>query len=230
MKAKGKRQKPALSLVEGAKGKNGELLQKNVQFCRLLSGFRCLQTLGTLDTLGTLGTFFAFCLLMAASVYAHEDQPVQPAQSALIRDIGFDQRLGEQLPLDLVFRNEAGQSIQLKDYFGTKPVILVLAYYECPRLCPIVLDGLVSSLRVLSFNVGEQFTVITVSIDPRETPSVAMAKKDRYIQHYARSGTADRVLSLSKEGWHFLTGEEASIHRLAEAVGFRYTYDEKRKE
>ena len=107
--------------------------------------------------------------------------------------------------------------VQLGDYLGHKPVILTLNYYECPMLCPLVLEGLLRSLRALSFTVGEQFDVVTVSIDPGETPALAATTKARYLRDYGRSEAAT--------GWHFLTGDEASIQRLTEVVGFRYAYD-----
>jgi protein SCO1 len=134
-----------------------------------------------------------------------------------LRDIGFEQRLGESIPLDVVFRDELGEAVRLGDYFDTKPVILVLGYYECPMLCGLVRDGLAQSLRALAFAVGEQYVVITVSVDPRETPAHATAKKVQTLRSYARPGAA--------LGWHFLTGEEASIRHLAQAVGFRYAFD-----
>jgi protein SCO1/2 len=143
----------------------------------------------------------------------------QNERPALLRDVGIDQRLNEQVPLDLRFRDEAGRTVRLGDYFGRKPVILALVYYECPMLCTEVLNGLVGSLKVLSFDVGNQFTVVTVSFNPRETPALAAAKKAAYLGRYARPGAAG--------GWHFLTGEEPSIAALTRAVGFHYTYDPK---
>ena len=143
--------------------------------------------------------------------HAQETRPAVPG------NLGIDQRLNAQVPLDLRFRDETGRSVQLGDYFGSKPVILALVYYRCPMLCPLVLDGLVSSLRVLSFTAGNQFTVVVVSFNPRETPELAAAKKETSLQRYARPG--------AEGGWHFLTGEEQAIARLAGAVGFRYAYD-----
>lgn len=144
--------------------------------------------------------------------------PAAPSQlPPLLRDVGFNQRLSEQIPPDLVFRDEAGDTVRLGDYLGARPVILTMAYYECPMLCSLVLDGLSQSLRALPFNIGEQFVVVTVSFDPRDTPTHAAAKKAQYLRTYARHGAA--------EGWHFLTGEEASIRQLTEAVGFRYAAD-----
>ena len=107
--------------------------------------------------------------------------------------------------------------VQLGEYFGARPVILILDYYQCPRLCPLVLDALLASLRMLPLTVGKQFGVLIVSIDARDTPAVAAAKKAQYLERYGRPDTAD--------GWHFLTGEPEAIQRLATTVGFRYTYD-----
>ena len=147
---------------------------------------------------------------------------VAPAQDGLprpLRGVGFDQRLDEQVPLDLMFSDETGSTVRLGDYFGGKPVILVLAYYKCPRLCTEVLNGLVRALMDVPFDAGNQFAVLTVSFDPRETPVLAAAKKKTYLERYGRPGAA--------AGWHFLTGDEPSIKRLTEAVGFRYVYDPK---
>ncbi|MGE5444001.1 MAG: SCO family protein [Ignavibacteriales bacterium] len=135
----------------------------------------------------------------------------------IIGKVGFDQRLNEQVPLDLVFRDETGKPVRLGDYFGKKPVILLLAYYNCPMLCGEALNGLVRSLQDLSFKVGNEFNVVTVSFNPNETPQIAAAKKKIYILRYARPGAAD--------GWHFLTGKQDSIEKLTRAVGFRYAYD-----
>ena len=135
----------------------------------------------------------------------------------VLRNVGIDQKLNQQVPLDLAFRDEAGDVVRLGDYFGSKPVILMLVYYECPMLCSTALNGLLESLKQLKFDVGKQFEVLTVSFDPTEKPSLAAAKKALYVGTYGRPGAAD--------GWHFLTGDQDSIHRLTEAVGFRYNYD-----
>lgn len=136
----------------------------------------------------------------------------------VLQGVKFEQRLGEQVPLDLLFHDEAGRAVRLRDYFGAKPVVLVLAYYRCPRLCTQVLNGLEDGLASLeAFSIGREFNVVTVSFDARETPELAAAKKASYIQKYGRPGAAD--------GWHFLTGDETSIKRLTEAVGFYYNYD-----
>jgi protein SCO1/2 len=131
------------------------------------------------------------------------------------QDVGIDQRLGEHIPLDLEFRDERGQTVKLASYFGKKPVVLALVYYQCPMLCTLVLNDLVRALRALPLELGRDFEIVTVSIDPRETPQLAATKKASYVETYGRDGSA----------WHFLVGDEASIGALARAIGFRYVYD-----
>jgi len=143
--------------------------------------------------------------------------PADTQRPQVLRDVGFDQRLGAQVPLDLPFRDEAGRDVHLGDYFTGKPVILVLAYYRCPRLCTLVLNGVMESLQELAFKAGDEFQVVAVSFDARETPEIAAAKKAAYLERYGRPG--------SEAGWHFLTGDQPAIDRLTEAVGFRYHYD-----
>jgi protein SCO1/2 len=152
-----------------------------------------------------------FLLLFACGARAQDVTPPE------LRDVGVTQRLDEQLPLDLEFLDEAGGRVSLQDYFGDRPVILSLVYYECPMLCTLVLNGLLRALRALAFNVGEEFEVLTVSFDPRETPALAAAKKENYVGEYGRPEAA--------QGWHFLTGEEPAIEALTRSVGFRYRYD-----
>ena len=141
------------------------------------------------------------------------------AQPQIFSQVGIDQRLNAQVPLDLTFRDEQGKTVKLGDYFGKRPVILTLVYYQCPMLCTQVLNGLTSSLNVLKFDVGKEFDVVTVSIDPRETPAMAMAKKQTYIGRYRRA--------TAPLGWHFLTGDQPQIAALTQAVGFRYAFDPK---
>jgi protein SCO1/2 len=140
----------------------------------------------------------------------------------ILGKVGIDQRIGERVPLDLVFTDESGREVRLGDYFGTRPVVLALVYYECPMLCTQVLNGLVSALGVMNFEPGREFEVVTVSINPKEGPGLAAQKKAAYLERYGRPHTAG--------GWHFLTGDDASIKRLADAVGFRYEYDEEIKQ
>ena len=135
--------------------------------------------------------------------------------------VGIDQKLNEQLPLDLVFRNESGASVKLGDYFGQKPVVLSLVYYDCPMLCTQVLNGMVSAFKVMSFKPGEEFEVVTVSFDPRETYALAAAKKKTYLGYLPEAKRAGAT-----SGWHFLTGDEANIKRLTTAIGFRYHFDD----
>lgn len=135
-----------------------------------------------------------------------------------LQKVSFEQRLNEQVPLDLTFRDETGREVRLADYFKAgRPVLLSLVFYECPMLCNQVLNGLVGSIKTLSFNAGKEFEVLTVSFDPREGPELARAKKDSYMLRYQRPGTED--------GWHFLTGDAKAIEALTRAVGFHYYYD-----
>ena len=136
-----------------------------------------------------------------------------------LKNVGIEQRLNEQIPPALAFRDESGKAVQLGDYFGKKPMILTLVYYQCPMLCGEVLSGLNSALRVLKFDVGKEFDVLTVSFDPKETPEMAAAKKTEYLRRYGRPGAA--------AGWHFLTGPPSSIDALTKAAGFQYQYDSK---
>lgn len=143
---------------------------------------------------------------------AADQEPTGPLSA-----VAFEQRLEAQLPLELSFRDEAGRAVRLADFFGRGPVILSLNYFECPNLCPIQLQALARMLRALPFVVGRELTVLTVSIDPGGTPDLARRKKDELLALYRRPE--------AEQGWHLLTGDEDSIRRLTEAVGFRYRYD-----
>jgi protein SCO1 len=134
-----------------------------------------------------------------------------------LKNVGIEQHLDDQIPPDLVFRDETSKSVRLGDYFGKKPMILNLVYYQCPMLCGEVLSGLESALRVLKFDVGKEFDVLTVSFDPRETPDMATKKKAEFLKRYGRPSSAD--------GWHFLTGPQESIDALTKVAGFQYQYD-----
>jgi len=131
--------------------------------------------------------------------------------------VGIDQHLNEMLPLDLTFTDESGKEVRLGDYFGTMPVVLALVYYQCPMLCNELLNGLVSSLGVLPFDVGREFSVVVVSFNPEEEPSLARDVKSAYLKRYGHRG--------DPSSWHFLTGSAPSINGLTQAVGFRYGYD-----
>jgi protein SCO1/2 len=143
--------------------------------------------------------------------------PVDPGA-----DIGFDQRLGGQVDLDLPFRDESGRDVRLRDYVRDRPVVLSLAYYGCPMLCGLALQGLAGSLKPLAFEPGREFVVLTVSFNPRETPAMARAARDSALAAYGRPGGAS--------GWHFLTGDEEAIRRLTDDVGFRYAWDEESRQ
>lgn len=139
-----------------------------------------------------------------------------------LQEIRFDQKLDTPLPLDTTFRDEDGRAVQIGEYFGAKPAVLAFVYYDCPMLCTQVVNALASSLRTLSLTAGEEFDVVLVSFDPRETPALAKQKKAEAVARYGRPETAG--------GWHFLTGDEPAIRRLTEAAGFRYVWDEDTKQ
>jgi protein SCO1 len=143
----------------------------------------------------------------------------QPASTmpAVLREIGFDQNLNGNVPLETVFRDETGTIVRLGDYFGRRPVVLVFAYYACPMLCTQVINGLSTALNVLSLAPGKDFEIVTVSFDPHDTPATASAKKAVYLDRYKRAGAA--------QSWHFLTGDQPSIDQLTKAAGFRYVWD-----
>lgn len=143
-------------------------------------------------------------------------------QKKILDQVAVEQRLNTQVPLNLTFRDETGKTVRLGDYFGKRPVILVLAYYECPMLCTVVLNELTRSLNALDYTIGKEFEVITVSISPTETPELALKKKQTYLSAYKKKG--------AEHGWHFLVGDEPNIKALANAVGFQYTYDPRTKQ
>jgi protein SCO1 len=148
------------------------------------------------------------CLLVALPLFAQEAPP----------NVTIAQKLNTQIPLDLMFRDEHGKVVRLSQYFGKdRPVVLNFVYFRCPMMCPLVLEGTTASLTHLKFDIGKDFDVITVSIDPRDKAADALKRKDKYVRHYGRLDAAS--------GWHFLTGHDTSIHKLADAVGFQYKYD-----
>ena len=164
----------------------------------------------------------ALSLLAPASAhaqYAEGPKRAEPvyAKPGALGKVGIDQKIGQKLPLDLVFRDEDGKDVKLGQFFGSRPVVIALAYYECPMLCTQVLNGMTAALKTISFDAGKDFDVVVVSIDPKDNFRLAANKKQSYLTHYGRPETAG--------GWHFLTGTEASIKPLAEAIGFRYAYD-----
>jgi protein SCO1/2 len=169
----------------------------------------------------------ALIAIAATSAGAQSNVPgVNPAASApssqmpaVLSEVRFDQRLNEQLPLETRFKDEEGRDVTLGDYFGKRPVVLAFVYYECPMLCTQVLNGLTTSLTVLDETVGREFDVVAISFDPRETPALASGKKKTHLDRYQRPESAP--------GWHFLTGDEASIKAVTQAAGFSYVWDEK---
>ena len=143
--------------------------------------------------------------------------PAQSLTPADLKPIVFEQKLNSAVRLSLPFRDEAGRPVALSNYFGAKPVILVLGYYGCPMLCTLTLNGMIESLQDMKWSIGREFEVVSVSIDPQEHSTLAAAKKKTYLKRYGRNG--------GDAGWHFLTGDKAAIAELADAVGFRYAYD-----
>jgi protein SCO1/2 len=169
----------------------------------------------TLGAAAALGTG-----VLAQGFYSSppEREPANERPAAL-REVGIDQKLDGQLPLDAMFKDETGRDVALGDYFGKgRPVVLALVYYDCPMLCTQVLNGMTGALKTISLDAGTDFDVIALSFDPREQPKLAKAKKTAYMGRYGRPGT--------EEGWHFLTGTPDAIARVTDAVGFRYTFDE----
>lgn len=175
--------------------------------------------------------FLVVSLLAPVAVIAaparHGGTPEAPANGTptamtddeLLNMVSFDQNLNAQMPLAVPLRDEQGRPVSLGTYLGVKPAVLVFTYYHCPNLCPVILHGLAETLGTMRMDVGDQYDVIVVSIDPRETPEDATGSKAATVARYGRYGT--------QGGWHFLTGEEASIHKLADVAGFHYAYDPK---
>jgi protein SCO1 len=160
----------------------------------------------------------AILLLAACSILGTTPRASAQPGGAL-KEVGFDQNLNAQIPLTLKFRDQEGRAVQLADYFGKRPVVLVMGYSNCPLLCSVVLGEVTRSLKPLDFSIGKDFDVVTVSINPKETPEQADSLRRSYLKRYNRPG--------SESGWHALTGDEPSIQQLAKAVGFRYTYSPK---
>src|SRR5256886_5654406 len=145
--------------------------------------------------------------------------PAASAMPAVLQNVGFEPPLNGQMPLDLPFRDETGRSVQLRDYFGQKPVVLAFVYYRCPMLCDQVEQGVVGALRMLSFNPGRDYEVVFVSFDARETPGMAAEKKKKAVAHFRRPET--------DSGWHFLTGSRESVEAATKAANFRFSFDAK---
>jgi protein SCO1/2 len=178
------------------------------------------------STIRKLAATLTLALCASASGWSQGSEPAYALQSdgttnqklSIFDKVDFEQRLNQQVPLDLTFNDENGQPVQLKQYFGSKPVLLTLVYFQCPMLCSQVLNGVAGALNgIVRFNVGRDFDVLTVSFDPRDTPTNAADSKKTYLARYRRPGAA--------QGWHFLTGKQDQIEALTRAVGFRYAWD-----
>lgn len=177
-----------------------------------------LRTRARLAPAGGLGPALCVAALLAPiAAAAQEVKDLQ--QTGILKQVQFEQNLNAQLPLDTPLRDETGAAVKFGDYFGKKPVVVLFVYFECPMLCKVELNGLVRNLRTLSLSAGREFDIVTVSIDPREDAKLASAKKRAYVKWYDRPG--------AEQGWHFLTGDDASVRHLAGVAGFRYTYDAK---
>jgi protein SCO1/2 len=147
-------------------------------------------------------------------------EPGQPSTTlpAALREIGFDQNIDQHVPLDTAFTDETGRAVRLGEYFGKRPVVMIFAYYECPMLCTQVINGLASALSVISLKPGDDYDVVVVSFDPKDTPASAAARKAVFVERYGRGDAA--------AGSHFLSGRQDEITRLTNAAGFRYVWDE----
>jgi protein SCO1 len=163
------------------------------------------------------GFVSASILLASASLLQ-----AQYARPKITNGVNIEQKLNSPVPLDLVFRDETGQTVPLRTYFGDKPVILQLVYYTCPSLCPMSLHETVASLRRVALEPGRDYNVVVASFNPSETPALAAEKKATYAKEFNRPGF--------NAGWHFLTGDQNSISRLTSAVGFQYRWDERTKQ
>jgi protein SCO1 len=182
-----------------------ELLRRMVICVCILTSAFCIAPLSAQLQPGTPGSMGFSSGIVASNV---------PPQ---FKDVTFKQQLGKKLPLDVRFKDEAGQSVALGDYFGKKPVVLAFVYYQCPMLCTQVMNGISSALKVLPYTAGQQFDIVLISFDPRDTPEAANAKKRAHLDHWAAKSTAS--------GWHFLTGDDAAIAQVTAAAGFTYQWD-----
>lgn len=156
----------------------------------------------------------------SAFMQGEKSGPASQKDAANLKDIGIDQHLDTQIPLDIQFKDENGNTVKLGDYFKKgRPVILTFVYYQCPMLCSEVLNGLNSAMGIMKFSAGQEYEVVTVSIDPRDTPEMAKEKKAGYLKEYNRPG--------ADEGWHFLTGNPDGVAQLAKVSGWKYRWDPK---
>jgi len=169
----------------------------------------------------------AFALLLAGSAFGQGMtggilSPPANVRPPGLKNVGIQQNLNQPIPPDLMFVDDLGRNVRLGDYFGKRPIILNLVYYNCPMMCGEVLSGLEHSLRMMKLDVGKDFDVITASFDPSETPEMAAKKKSEFVRRYDRAG--------AEQGWHFLVGKPEAVNALTKAAGFEYQYDEKTKQ
>jgi protein SCO1 len=170
-------------------------------------------------------TFALSYIVTPEAAYSHDQKAARIAadnQPEIFKNIGIEQKLGTKLPLKTTFRDQTGASVSLQDYLSAKPAVLVFSYFDCPMLCPLVLEGLVRSLKPLSLNAGGDFDVLVISIDERDSPELAQKKRLEIINRYGRDG--------SEVGWHFLTGEKSAIDEVTRSAGFTYAWDETSKQ
>ena len=163
-------------------------------------------------------------LALASAAAAQVPAPPEFAPAAntrpkILEQARIEQRLGQQLPLDAVFKDQDGRTVKLGDYFGKRPVVLAFVYFQCPMLCSQVMNGLTGALTAMKFTAGQEFDVVAISFDPNDTPATAADAKAKYLVRYGRKG--------SESGWHFLTGDAKSIAAATEAAGFHYVWDDK---
>jgi len=161
--------------------------------------------------------FHAAMLLAVSAVSAFSASAQQITTPAILNKVGITQNLNAQIPPDLAFRDETGKIVRIGDFFGKKPIVLSLVYFDCPALCTEVLNGELRTMKAISLDLGKDFEAVTVSFEPKDTPALAKAKRDVYAGQYGRPDAVDH--------WHFLTGDQPSIDALTNAAGFRYAYD-----
>lgn len=167
----------------------------------------------------TLGRALLLALLCPAIAFSQ----LSGQTPAIFDDVGVDERLGEDIPLDLVFRDEDGQEVTLGQFFdGTRPVVLTMTYHDCPMLCNLILDGVTRTLTDFAWTPGEEFVILSVSFSENDTPELASNAKRRYVREMGREEAA--------AGWHFLTGDQSSIDALASAIGFQFKWVESQQD
>jgi len=164
----------------------------------------------------------AAMFLILAGAFTARAAAVEPLANPILHGVGIDQHLNTQLPMDLPFKDETGGNVKLSELARGRPIVLVLVQYNCPSLCTAILNDMLSTLKVIPQNIGDEYDVWAVSIDPRETPELAAKKKGGYLRSYQR--TRSGAINASA-GWHFLTGTQESVTKLTDAVGYRFRYD-----